>query len=138
MYKPVTGLYDMASKQEVSSKVQSNEALKLYSVVCVSMLASTFDDSPRRVAPNSTLTKEFRESPLEPFCKSIIWSKTYHSLISDYKIIYYLYKYSKYMHLFLLVLSMELTRSWVFVSRFLFSLIYSNTVCIFFNFWKII
>ena len=66
---PVTGLYDIESNEEASSKVQSNEALKLYSVLWVSEFASTFGDSPRRLAPNSSLTKEFKESPFEPRCE---------------------------------------------------------------------
>lgn len=59
----------MESKEEASSKVQSNDALKLYSVLWVSVLASTFGDSPSRLAPNSSLTNEFSESPFEPFCE---------------------------------------------------------------------
>ena len=35
----------------------------------VSVLASTLGDSPSRLAPNSSLTMEFRESPFEPFCE---------------------------------------------------------------------
>ena len=59
----------MESREEASSKVQSNDALKLYSVLWVSLLASTLGDSPSRLAPNSSLTMEFRESPFEPFCE---------------------------------------------------------------------
>ena len=60
----------MESKEDASSKIQSNDALKLqYSVLWVSVLASTFGDSPRKFAPNSTLTKEFSESPFDPFYK---------------------------------------------------------------------
>ena len=33
------------------------------------MLASTLGDSPSRLAPNSSLTSEFKESPFDPFCK---------------------------------------------------------------------
>ena len=65
----LSGLYDIESNEEASSKVQSNEALKLYSVLWVSEFASTFGDSPRRLAPNSSLTKEFKESPFEPRCE---------------------------------------------------------------------
>ena len=59
----------MESKEDASSNVQSKDALKLYSVLWVSVLASTLGDSPRRFAPNSSLTKEFTESPFDPFCE---------------------------------------------------------------------
>ena len=66
-YLPITGLYAIESRKVASSNVQSNDALKLYSVLWVSVFASTFGDSPSRWAPNSSLTKEFKESPFDPF-----------------------------------------------------------------------
>ena len=47
-YLPITGLYAIESRKVASSNVQSNDALKLYSVLWVSVFASTFGDSPSR------------------------------------------------------------------------------------------